>query len=67
MMQRALGMPLDQAKALLAGRECVVETTRPPRRPDKTGNARVVRVKESGGTVLLTVSPFEDELEERKP
>ena len=64
MMQRALGLPLDQALALLEGKECVVEYTYPPRKPDKTGNARVVRVKEAdnGGTVILTVSPFEDML-----
>ena len=42
----------------------VVEWTRPPRRPDKTGRARVVRVRENGGTVEITVSPFEDALEE---
>ena len=64
MMCRALGLPLDKALELFQGKECVVEYTRPPRKPDKAGNARVVRVKEAdnGGTVILTVSPFEDTL-----
>lgn len=64
MITCALGLPLDKAMELYAGKECVVEYTRPPRKPDKTGNARVVRVKETdnGGTVILTVSPIEDTL-----
>ena len=64
MINRALGLPLPEALELFQGKECVVEYTRPPRKPDKTGNARVVRVKEAdnGGTVILTVSPFEDTL-----
>ena len=64
MMDRALGLPLDRALELFQGTECVVEYTRPPRKPDKTGNARVVRVKkaDNGGTVILTVSPIEDTL-----
>lgn len=64
MINRALGLPLDRAMELFEGKDCVVEYTRPPRKPDKTGNMRVVRVKEAdnGGTVILTVSPFEDTL-----
>ena len=64
MIHRALGLPLQKALELFEGKRCVVEYTRPPRKPDKTGNARVVRVKEAdnGGTVTLTVSPFEDVL-----
>ncbi len=65
MIDRALGMPLSMALRLFEGRECIVETTRPPRRPDKQGNARVVRAEENGGAVRLTVSPFEDTLEEK--
>ena len=62
---RALGHRKGvEALELFQGKECVVEYTSPPRKPDKTGNARVVRVKEAdnGGTVILTVSPFEDTL-----
>jgi len=64
MIDRALGLPLEKAMELFEGKKCVVEYTRPPRKPDKTGNARVVRVKEAdnGETVILTVSPFEDTL-----
>ena len=64
MICRALGLPLEKAMELFEGKECVVEYTRPPRKPDKAGNVRVVRVKEAdnGGTVILTVSPFEDTL-----
>ncbi len=64
MIKRALGLPLDKAMELFEGKECVVEYTYPPRKPDKTGNVRVVRVKEAenGGAVILTVSPFEDML-----
>ena len=64
MINRALGLPLKRAMELFEGKDCVVEYTRPPRKPDKTGNMRVVRVKEAdnGGTVILTVSPFEDTL-----
>lgn len=66
MMHAALGLPLEKARKLVeeAGKECVLMWTLPPRRPDKTGSARVVRAKEEAGTVFLTVSFFEDALEE---
>ena len=60
MTEDALGLPLDQARALFPGRDCHIEWTLPPRRPDKAGSARVVRVCERGETVVLTVSLFED-------
>lgn len=66
MMKAVLGLPLAQAKALLAGQECEVEFTRPPRRPDKTGAARVVRAACFAGTVRLTVSFFDDTAEEEE-
>lgn len=65
MMHAALGLPLDQAKALFAGRECVVEQALPPRKPDKAGSLRVVRVKMCGEAAVLTVSPFEDAVEDK--
>ena len=61
MMQRVLGMPLSMAMENLSGREV---TVLPPRRPDKQGSMRVVRAQDNGGAVTLTVSPFEDTLEE---
>ena len=65
MMQRVLGMPLSMAMAHFPGREIAVETALPPRRPDKQGSMRVVRVQENGGAVILTVSPFEDTMEDK--
>ena len=64
MMQRVLGMPLTMAMENLSGREVTVLTALPPRRPDKQGSMRVVRAQDNGGAVTLTVSPFEDTLEE---
>ena len=64
MIHPALGLPLPLALERLGEENCRVEWTRRPRRPDKTGRARVVRVRENGGTVEITVSPFEDTLEE---
>ncbi len=64
MIKRLLGLPLEMAEKELAGKEYTVAVTYPPRKPDKTGNMRVVRVKECGGTVQLTVSPFHDTLED---
>jgi hypothetical protein len=64
MTEDALGLPLDQARALFPGRECRIERTLPPRRPDKAGSARVVRACERGETVVLTVSLFEDKPKE---
>lgn len=61
MIHPALGLPLPLALERLGEENCRVEWTR---RPDKTGRARVVRVRENGGTVEITVSPFEDALEE---
>jgi len=63
MMKAVLGLPLAQAKALLAGKDCEVEFTRPPRRPDKTGAARAACF---AGTVRLTVSFFDDTAEEEE-
>lgn len=60
MMKAALGLPLEMAKQLFAGQECVVETTLPPRKLDKKGCLRVVRAAKRGEAVVLTVSPFED-------
>ena len=64
MMQRVLGMPLSMAMENLSGREVTVLTALPPRRLDKQGSMRVVRAQDNGGAVTLTVSPFEDTLEE---
>lgn len=61
----ALGLPLEQAKALFAGRECRILSALPPRRLDKTGAVRVVRVQECGEAVVLTVSPFDDTVKEQ--
>ena len=44
MIHPALGLPLPLALERLGEENCRVEWTRPPRRPDKTGRARVVRV-----------------------
>ena len=66
MSNSALGLPVEEAKALFPGREIAVFISRPPRRPDKKGNLRVTRVKENGGTVELTVSPFEDSAAEEE-
>ena len=63
MMKAVLGLPLAQAKALLAGKNCEVEFTRPPRRPDKTGAGRVVRAPGFAGAVRRTGSFFYDKAE----
>ena len=65
MIERVLGLPLSMAMEHLSGREVTVETALPPRRPDKQGNMRVVRAQDNGEAVTLTVSPFEDTLEEK--
>lgn len=59
-MEELLGLPLDQAKEKLEGRKVEVVLTLPPRHPEKCGTMRVVRVRVSGETVILTVSPFHD-------
>ena len=41
MIHPALGLPLPLALERLGEENCRVEWTRPPRRPDKTGRARV--------------------------
>ena len=66
MMSKVLGLPLEKALEAAEGRECVLEWTHPPRRPDKKGSARVVRAKEEAGTVILTVSFFEDGREDEQ-
>ncbi|MGI5883361.1 MAG: hypothetical protein ACOX83_00180 [Candidatus Spyradocola sp.] len=62
----ALGLPLSLALEQLGEENCRVKWTRPPRHPDKTGSARTVRIRENGGTVEITVSPFEDVLKEEQ-
>ncbi len=64
MIHSALGLPLPLALQALGEENCRVVWTRPPRCPEKTGSARVIRVREYGGTVELTVSPFADSLKE---
>ena len=59
-MPDVLGLTIDQAKEILDGRKVEVNMTLPPRHPEKSGTLRVVRVRDTGETVELSVSPFND-------